>query len=427
MRFLRHELSRSLVTHWKSNLMLLLEMALCVLVVFVLLYNVSVAAANANWYKTTVSDVNRYQLYLAEEPSESTDQILRSEGEAILQTIKKNSSWRFYQWLRTGFGVPINEDGSYQLPAIFESGYEDGIHIEANDELGLQALKCAYFTPEVFDVYELTVSEGNLFSQADYTYHQGQPYPVILGSEYQEFFDVGDIIDGTLYLEHDQLVVIGFLHSGSFIASPGVSTLVPLDRYIIFPYFDETVLADGTIQHDPLGKTVGAFLWEGTLVVTDPTIDVQKEMNRITNTYGFPAIQCAQYTGSSIKSAEIISQRNVALLSALALVIISLSILSIGMLLNRRTRIDLQTYGMYLISGILPGRIYLVKAAELLIFAALSILPSVWLSYLQFQRLVVPPWQLLCISVPILFVSALPAQKLISRVNLDQIIRRKSQ
>lgn len=427
MRFLRHELSRSLVTHWKSNILLLFELSLCVMVVFVLLYNVAIAKENANWYKTTISDVARYQLCLAENPSQSTVEILAADGADLIQEIKKNPHWQYYSWLETGFGIPLKEDGSFRLPAIFECGYEDGVHITENDTLGFQVLKCAYFSNEVFDICDLSVSDGSLFTQEDYTYNESQPYPVLLGAEYKGYFKVGDIIDGTLYSEHDQLIVLGVLNPGAFIASPGVNTLIPLDRFIIFPYFDKSIISDGSTFIDPLGKISGTFQGEGTLLVSDPDVDVQKEMNKITNTYGFPAIQCAQYTGSSIKSAEIISQRNVALLSALAVVIISLSILSIGMLLNRRTRIDMQTYGMYLISGILPGRIYLVKTAELLIFSALSILPSVWLSYLQFQRLVVPPWQLLCISVPILFVSALPAQKLISRVNLDQIIRRKSQ
>jgi len=427
MRFLFRELSRSLVTHWKYNFLLLFELALCVLVVFVLLFNVKTSAESADWYKTTISDAVRYQLNLVEDPSVSSAEIIAAEGGNIISAIKSNTSWKFYSWCETGFGIPFQADGSFSLPAKFESGYEDGVHLESNDELGVQAVKCAYFTPEVFQAYGMTISEGRMFSEKDYTYEEGQPYQVILGSEYKEFYKIGDIIDGSLYTQEDKLEVIGFLNSGSFIASPGVNYLLSLDRYIIFPYFTKEILKDGSVMKDPLGGITGAFMAEGTLLITDPTVDVQYEINKITNTYGFPAIQCVQYTGSTIESAEVISQRNVTLLSALAAVICGLSILSIGMILKRRTQREMLTYGMYMISGILPRKIYMAILLELMLFAGLAILPAVWLSYYQYHSMVVPPWQLLFISIPILLISTLPVRKLISRVNLDQIIRRKSQ
>src|SRR5665647_1257665 len=84
MHFLFRELSRSLVTHWKYNFLLLFELALCVLVVFVLLFNVKTSAESADWYKTTISDSIRYQLNLAEDPSVSSAKIIAAEGGNII-------------------------------------------------------------------------------------------------------------------------------------------------------------------------------------------------------------------------------------------------------------------------------------------------------------------------------------------------------
>ena len=80
-----------------------------------------------------------------------------------------------------------------------------------------------------------------------------------------------------------------------------------------------------------------------------------------------------------------------------------------------------------MISGISLKLILVEMIAELILFAGFSVIPSIWVSYLQFGYMIVPIWKLLLVCLPILLASFLPAVQLISKMNLDQMIRRKSQ
>jgi len=426
MHFVFRELSRSMVTHWKYHLLILLELALCVSVVFILLFNVKVSSENAGWYKGTISDKPRFAISLADQEDYFNNPDIKNETPLIISAIKSNPSWSLYTFVVDSFALPYQTDGSLSLPEKFEEGYEDGRPNRMNP--GLQILKAFSFTQDVFDNYDMQVSDGRLFAEKDFVYTEGEPYPVLLGAEYKNIYKVGDIIEGVRQTTDDKLIVIGFLKEGTLFADmmDSANPLIPLDRYIIYPFYNEIIHKDGTREEDPLMITYVTIMG-GTLVVSDTSISVQDEMNKITNTYGFPAIRCTQYSGAAMKSAEIVSQRNVVLFSVLAAVLCVLAVLSIGTILKRRTEKEMLTYGMYMVSGIIPMRIIFVILLELLAFSVLAVLPSIWLSYYQFRSMVVPVWLLFAISFPILLISFLPARKLISRVNLDQIIRRKSE
>lgn len=426
MHFIFRELSRSMVTHWKYHLLILLELALCVLVMFILLFNVRVSADSAKWYRGTISDKSRFAMSVVDMDSYFNNPDIQEEAPVIIKAIRDNPAWSVYTFAVDSLGLPYQADGSLSLPEKFEEGYEEGKPNRMNP--GIQILKALVFTPEVFTNYDIQVSEGRLFSEQDYIYTEGEPYPVLLGSEYAEIYKVGDIIEGTHITTNDKFKVIGFLKEGTLFANmiDSQNPLISLDRYIVYPFYNEIEHIDGTTEEDPLMLTELTIMG-GTLVINDLNISVQDEMNKITNTYGFPAIQCSQYSGAAMKSAEIVSQRNVTLFSAMAIVICALAVLSIGTILKRRTEKEMLTYGMYMVSGIVPWRIVFVILLELFTFSVLSVLPSILISYYQFRSMIVPVWQLLCISFPILLLSFLPTRKLISRVNLDLIIRRKSQ
>jgi hypothetical protein len=415
-----------MVTHWKYHLLILLELSLCVSVVFILLFNVKVSSENAGWYKGTISDKPRFAISLADQEDYFNNPDIKNETPLIISAIKSNPSWSLYTFVVDSFALPYQTDGSLSLPEKFEAGYEDGNLNRTNP--GLQILKAFGFTQEVFQNYDMQVSDGRLFDEKDFVYTEGEPYPVLLGAEYKDFYKVGDIIEGSRQTTDDKLIVIGFLKAGTLFANMDdvADPLITLDRYIIYPLYKEEIHKDGTVEEDPL-KITDVTITGGTLVVSDTSISVQDEMNKITNTYGFPAIRCTQYSGAAMKSAEIVSQRNVVLFSVLAAVLCVLAILSIGTILKRRTEKEMLTYGMYMVSGIVPMRIISVLLLELLAFSVLAVMPSIWISYYQFRSMVVPVWQLFCVSFPILLISFLPARKLISRVNLDQIIRRKSE
>jgi len=426
MKFCRKELFRNILTHWKYNLLIFLELAACVLMVFVVLYNLNILTSRSSSYISGISDKRYYSMEI-EEGSTSfirESKQLQSQISKIVSTIETYPKWKAYSYAGNSFGLPYDEFGEKVVPEIFEEGYESGKLNTGNPNL--QVLKAFSFTPQVFSSFDMKISEGRLFNEDDYILKEseGESTSVILGAAYKDYFKVGDTIHGWGNTKDMKLHVVGFLEEGTLFSSPEFVNMITLDRYIIYPMHSKMIMLD---HSETVYPGASALLWMGNIVVSDMSVDVQKEINAITNTYGFPGIKCTQWGGTYMESTENVSQRNIILLSGLALLLCCLAAVSLTHVLSRKAEKNMRSYAVYLISGISPREIIISILMEALLYAALAVLPAVWLSLIQFKTMVVPLYKLLLISLPIVLVSVIPAVRLIAKINLDQLARRKSE
>ena len=419
MRFFGKELTRSLISHWKYHFLLLCDLALCLLVVFILLFNWKVAGESAYRYQLTISSKPIYGMEL-KDPFQSLGDDQDSINKMI-NDIVNQKDWSVFQCVMEPLLLSYTDPKDLPVPEIFEVGYETGTPNRMNP--GLESLKSITLSREAYRLFDIEVSSGTLFTEADYTHREGDPYPVLMGSDYQKYYKIGDVIPCLRYAMTDKIVVIGFIKQGSLLPVRGMD-ITTLDRWVLFPYLDNKIDSTGKVNER---KNEYFFSGAVNIVVNNPQINLQERLNQLTNARNFAPVSVEQWGGSAIKSAEIVSQRNVVLLSALAIVICILSVLSIAILLRRRLERDLANYGTYIVTGLSPWRILTVLAAEILLFSLLGTVPTVWLSYLRYRYMAIPFWQLFCFSCGILTLSYLPAVKIVMRVNLDRIIRRKSE
>lgn len=127
-----------------------------------------------------------------------------------------------------------------EMPDIFLYGYEDGCAEDAKETTSdgvLYATKALQVSDEFFEVYSINVTEGSKFSEYDYTYHGNEEIPVILGAAYQEYFEVGDIIEGMYLLEKFSFKIIGFIEDTSFFYRWNSTEMTSCERYILMPVF----------------------------------------------------------------------------------------------------------------------------------------------------------------------------------------------
>lgn len=123
------------------------------------------------------------------------------------------------------------------IPDKYLLNYEDGIADESkfyyNNEL-LYATKAIQVSPSFFTEYNITISEGQGFTEKDY-YQESNMIPVLLGSEYSDLFQVGDTFESYYITDKFQFIVKGFVSKESFFYSRIDSDMVSCNRYIIMP------------------------------------------------------------------------------------------------------------------------------------------------------------------------------------------------
>lgn len=89
--------------------------------------------------------------------------------------------------------------------------------------------------------------QGNYFSEADYSTPIDDKINVVLGSSYQELFDVGNEFI-FFYLETNfQARVIGFMNEG--VEIPASDKMVTVDNYIILPSLIDSLENDNFKKH----------------------------------------------------------------------------------------------------------------------------------------------------------------------------------
>lgn len=88
------------------------------------------------------------------------------------------------------------------------------------------------------DYFNLTVSEGRGFVEEDFE-NKDDVLPILIGSKYAEYFNVGDCIPVLYYQKEITLRVVGMLDENSFVYFNGDPEFY-LDEYFVLPYINYT-------------------------------------------------------------------------------------------------------------------------------------------------------------------------------------------
>ena len=428
MKFLRKEFIRNLLTHWRYNLLIFFALSVVVLIGYIVLFNLFILQFKSVSYSSRFGDKNYYYLYMSEEDFNMMveNAALKKSGAEVKEQIFSSPLWDAYDYFGDAFFLDYDENGNKQLPDIFENGYEEGETF--NSSYPYQYFKAIAVSQEAIDIYDMSVSEGRLFSDEDYFLEEEHGYStaVLLGSAYRDYFNVGDIIVGDGFNPERNITVVGFLEEGTLFGKVDCIELFPLDRYILFPIHNHEIKRDGSVTGNPWVEDYNVSHFTN-IVSKHNNQTVQNELDRITNAYGFPAVMCKQWGGSQIESTAIVSRRNVWLLTGLAVLLVSIAIVSMAFVLNKKTEKNMPTYAVYMLNGIRPRMIFLAIASEALLLSLLSVLPAIWISFLQFGELYTTIRYVFYISVPVMILSLIPACRLIQKINLDQLARRKSE
>ena len=201
------------------------------------------------------------------------------------QELKESEKFTFIEFLPN----VVEFIGEWDKPNQLVNGYEYGadlknqtVHVN-NKELLITPINCISMDQDAWDLYDLSLSEGNEFAGTDYSLTE-KKLPLILGSEFKEYYDIGDEIPLLYFSEEWTGVVQGFLEDDEVINQDWNE--YPLDTRILVPSFKE--MSD-KIDEDLRKKITYAQL-EGDVLLKDKAeySKANKEIKKLSQKYNLP-------------------------------------------------------------------------------------------------------------------------------------------
>ena len=201
------------------------------------------------------------------------------------QELKESEKFTFIEFLPN----VVEFIGEWDKPNQLVNGYEYGadlknqtVHVN-NKELLITPINCISMDQDAWDLYDLSLSEGNEFAGTYYSLTE-KKLPLILGSEFKEYYDIGDEIPLLYFSEEWTGVVQGFLEDDEVINQDWNE--YSLDTRILVPSFKE--MSD-KIDEDLRKKITYAQL-EGDVLLKDKAeySKANKEIKKLSQKYNLP-------------------------------------------------------------------------------------------------------------------------------------------
>ena len=423
MRVIINNIFRSVKNHPKANFVILINMILCTMTVFVLLQNYYFLRNHFD--KHYGYEVARhYSLEMSNDDfrAKESDKLNKSPmyyvGQEVNKEIESNPHLTLYQAGEIAVPMWLVEDRmKLEKYKQIDDGMKESV-LMSGEHYSEDDYTCIYFMNVPVNaekVFNLTLKEGRFFNEEDkYIYDPVIPFPVILGNDFAATFKLGDTID----LKGDKGVVVGILEDNMYMSLWGHVKYLD-DRILtvhpLVPRNFSMSMEDYYILHDDLDQ----------IYCDDPTMDVQKEINRITAAHGYYTYETNPIDGIEISETKDVSSKNVALIGVLALIACIICTCSLSSVLYNRTVQDRSVFCIYMCCGIPLWKINLSLIIEMLIFLGVSFFPTYALSIMEYEKLLVPAWQILAFSGIIVLVSLIPVFKINRENNLDMLIRDK--
>lgn len=201
------------------------------------------------------------------------------------QELKESEKFTFIEFLPN----VVEFIGEWDKPNQLVNGYEYGadlknqtVHVN-NKELLITPINCISMDQDAWDLYDLSLSEGNEFAGTDYSLTE-KKLPLILGSEFKEYYDIGDEIPLLYFYEEWTGVVQGFLEDDEVIKQDW--TEYSLDTRILVPSFKEVSDEIG----EELQKRITYAQLDAYVLLEDKSeySKVNREIKKLSQKYNLP-------------------------------------------------------------------------------------------------------------------------------------------
>ncbi|HQA07788.1 MAG: hypothetical protein ACOX6F_08110 [Syntrophomonadaceae bacterium] len=377
-------------------------------------------------FSTKYQDEHIFHLY---DPFNS-EEILRSflnESDAVERLMRFHERLEnnpYFRYLDLNSQSIYIQD--YSGPEKFVKGYEDGRAdlnkpVDINGNL-YRPVKGMQFSELVFTTFKPSLHSGRYFLSSEYHYQEDQPIPLILGSEYQGIYSLGDQLNIYFLGLQSRAQVIGFFNKDSYVFING--DIGYLDRQMVMPSLEFAFPALGT----PIPDYLFAFYHvktSGYVISKDLNADeVQVLINQFCR-------ECRltgwQIEGSHVNNLDILNLESHEFFISfliISVVVFIFTFINIVLSLSLKIKNNLHTYAIHLISGATPSDIKKVIAAEIAFYLIIANILAASFAYLKFAYIGFNPTPLV-ISIIIGVLSLIYPFHQINQLNISMYLRGK--
>ncbi|MBR5937885.1 MAG: hypothetical protein IKZ90_06440 [Clostridiales bacterium] len=407
---------RNMFKSIKRNLTIFLNMVICTLAIFILLQNFYFLKDRHDEYFKSGKVASNYNIWF-----EDMDDYGIYTSDCFNKTSMYYVGQEVLKELESDPGVILYSASSFECPlGDFIDGPDLSPYANVDDIFGDLKIEQLYISLHAQDAFQLKCASGRLLEEKDYGIDRTEPVPAILGYNYQEVYKVGDIIHMKNDHYDDKAIVVGFLEKYSSLNL--WNHIISLDTVMVmagsFPRESEE-----NEFYEKSSANEFRSVYEPSIYVKDEKLDLQKLMNSITAKNGFYTLSVDPTDGVEITETKGISEKNVMLIAIMTAVTGIICLITLGMVLYNRALEDLSTNCIYLLCGVPLWKINASIILEMLIWAALSCVPAIVISQLEYKEFLVSPILLFAFAAIVSFIALIPTLRVLKKVNLDMFVR----
>lgn len=279
------EITKYNITKTKSKIIMLMTLNLCCVVILgMIMKNIDIIQEKDSAI-SAVSHNNEYRLTNSMTVSGSitgyfSDLSKLSNLKNFYLELSDNTNYTYLDKTCQGIYMENNLGTN-----IFLYGYEKGSENYYSDEQNINYynFKNVTINNNCWLYYNFKVIKGRCFEENDYYYND--TIPVILGYEYKDYYDIGDIFQGEYLSCEFKYKVVGILEKDSIINIQ--NEILFLDRYIISP---SVVVPELPNNKNELFYQSASYLQKirGSIVLSEnfSLPDLNYKLENLKNTYG---------------------------------------------------------------------------------------------------------------------------------------------
>lgn len=418
------EVKESLLNKKIFTILISLQIFFLLLLMSALFLNFSNVQTKTESFYAQYEEKNIYQL---------SDNLIEEREQKYFSDIRELEVLkRFHEELQESedfvyFNTTIQPIGflNFKGMSSFLYGYEDGaIPPEYQKEMGTyQVVKSIQVNEQVFSSFNVKIKNGKRFNNNDFEYENKKTIPVILGSNYEGIYEIGDTINIDYIDTPMKAIVIGTLDA---------NTIIPvreqidfsLDKYIILPEFTMNQAAE-TKEDLLLQQRHYLHLINGQILTEKDNIEVRKSLQTVSKETGFYDFIVIGANGLAIDLMFSMMKQSETLIITLTILLFCFCIFSIALSLIAKWDANLIKYAVHLISGATINKIFmytLVEISTIILFMLLLVfIIMTFVGVMPFQYYLI----IILISMLIAMIALVPYYIRLKRLNISEMLKRR--
>ncbi|OEB99952.1 hypothetical protein GY31_21025 [Lysinibacillus sphaericus] len=346
-------------------------------VLFVLLVNINISKIEIR----SASKFHNYNIY------QITDDLIGEREIEFFKDVKnydllndfnnrvfKNSKVVFYNAVSQPIGLK-----QYPSDKKFSAYYEWGATNDIYEYEGAlyQTTKSIQITKSVFDYNDVELMEGLPFDDSAYVYVAGKnEIPVILGSDYRQYFKLNDQLELQYYYEKFVGRVVGFAKENAFIFTNHNPQQV-LNRYILLPSMSLSEQPSKLLQKTEVDEIFFRALllsnMGGHLMTNLNALEVRKEVADIGKVTNFTNYQIIGANSLSVNLLYKMVDANQTLIFTISGVVFIFILCAFYLSVKSLIKRQFDMYLVFIMSGVTNNKIKKTIQLEFSILNGMSI------------------------------------------------------